>query len=472
MLVKVYEKLKENIFVKFIRKVMDSTWMMAIIVALAAISNIFGLEIPVYYCYTVMIILATLFCDDLLSLLPISCCGYMTFSKKNNPLSKEQTSVFLNDKTIVHMYIIGITIALFAITRIIFDVVTNKDRRRKPKLLHGFIALGLSYILGGLLSDGYGFNTIFFGLVEILTLFFTYFCFYYCVDWKRVSKNYFPLLFTFIGFLMVVEVFNMLVEGGLFETNGAFNRKALYTGWGHYNNVAAVSLICIPAPFYFSCTKKNGWFYSMIGTLFLLFTILTQSRNGMLMGSITYIICVITVLFKSKGIEKVKNFIFFLSVLLCAMGFLYVFSDQIHNLFSSVYKVGTDDNGRINIYRKGLKQFFEYPIFGNGFYKCETFRWGVAYKSGDFLPPRYHNTYIQILASCGIVGIVAYAYHRIETLKLLLKNRNIGNIIISISLFGFILISLFDCHFHNLGPGFLYSALLLLSEKLYNDQQT
>ena len=83
------------------------------------------------------------------------------------------------------------------------------------------------------------------------------------------------------------------------------------------------------------------------------------------------------------------------------------------------------------------------------------------------MPPRYHNTYVQILACCGIIGILAYLFHRFQTLKMLWKNKNLGNMIIAITLFGFILLSLFDCHFHNFGPGFLYSALLILSEKVY-----
>ena len=471
MLVQVYPKLKENSFINSIQKIMDSKFMIIAIVFLAAISNIFGLELPVYYCYTILIAIGMLLCDDILCLFPISCCGYMTFSKKNNPLSKEQTSIFLEKSSQVQMIIIGCIIASFIIARTIFDILKNKDRRTKPKLLHGFLALGLVYIIGGIFSGFYDKSTAFFGLVQILSLFFTYFCFYYTVDWKRVSKSYFPLLFTLIGFLMCAEVLKMLIDGGLFEMDGSFNRRTLFTGWGHYNNVASAFIFCLPAPFYFACTKKNGWFYSLIGTIFLLFIILNQSRNGMLMGTITYLICTIIVLINSKGKEKAKNFIFFLVILITTILILILLKDLLERVFASIYTAGTSDRGRINIYKNGLKQFKDNPIFGNGFYQCEAYRWGIAYESGDFLPPRYHNTYIQILASCGIVGIIGYVYHRIETIKILLKRKNLGNLIIGITLFAFIILCLFDCHFHNLGPGFLYSALLIFSEKVYSNEQ-
>jgi len=471
MIVQIYSKLKENLLIKAIRTSLDSKWMMIAIIALAAISNIFGAEIFVYYCYTLMIVLATLFCDDLLSLFPIACCGYMTFAKRNNPLAKDQSSIFLNQSTTTHMLIIGITIALFAISRIVFDIITHKERRTKPKLLFGFIALGLVYIIGGIFSGSYSSKTALFGLIQILALSFTYFCFYFTVDWKRVNKNYFPVLFTLIGCLMVVEVSNMLYEGGFFNTIGSFNRGNLYTGWGIYNNVAGLCIFTIPAPFYFACTKRNGWIYSLLGTLFLIFTILTQSRNGILMGTITYSICALFTLIKTNKIERIKHLITFLSLLTIAITILYIFKESITNMFSGVYKAGTDDSGRFDIYKHGLEQYAESPIFGKGFYECEAFRWGVPYSEGAFLPPRYHNTYVQILASCGTIGIIAYLFHRFETIKLFYKSKDIANQLIGITLIGFILIGLLDCHFHNFGPGFLYSALLLLSEKIYNSNE-
>lgn len=468
MLVRVFKNLKENKIVNAIRRSIDSIYMMIAIILLAAISNVFALEIPVYYIYTLIIVLTVLFCDDLLAIFPMPCCGYMTFARSNNPLSKEATSSFLNHQNMIHMLIIGTIISVFLITRIIFDIVKNKERRQMPKLLYGFIAIGIAYLLGGIFSEGYGLDTVIFGLIQILSLSFTYIIFYYTIDWKRVSKNYFPILFILIGCLMVVEIFNMLIEAGLFNTEGAFNRGNLFTGWGVYNNVACISLFTIPAPFYFAITKKNGWMYSLIGTVFLIFTILTQSRNGMLMGAIIYCICALVTLFATKGKERIKHLITYLVLFILLIVFLLIFKEIIENVFASIYKVGTDDSGRIDIYKNGLEQFKESFVFGKGFYECDAFRWGVKYESGDFLPPRYHNTYVQILASCGIVGMVAYLYHRYQTIKLIYNNMNAGNAIISITILGFLMISVFDCHFHNFGPGLIYSALLLLSEKVYS----
>ena len=58
----------------------------------------------------------------------------------------------------------------------------------------------------------------------------------------------------------------------------------------------------------------------------------------------------------------------------------------------------------------------------------------------------------------------AYIYHRFETLKLFFKNFSLEKLIMGLCIGGLLSTSLLDCHFFNLGPGFLYSALLLLME--------
>ena len=381
-------------------------------------------------------------------------------------MAKEATSSFLNASTIIHLIIIASAIAVLILSRITYDLIKHKERRKLPKLLFGFVALGIAYILGGLLSPYYSFKTIFFGLVQIIALSFSYLIFYYTIDWKKVNKNYYAFLFTTIGFLMVVEILNMLIEADFFNTNGEFYRSSIYTGWGINNNVVSVCMFIIPAPLYYTLTRNNGWRFIPISTLFLLFTILTQSRNGMLMGTILYCLSAIVVLIKTSGKEKLKNFITYLLILLVAILGFMIFKDTIKNLFASIYKVGTSDSGRFDIYIEGIKQYLDYPIWGNGFYACKAFRWGIN-EEGLFLPGRYHNTYVQILASCGTVGLIAYLYHRYQTIKLCLKSNNPGATIITLTLIGFILIGLLDCHFHNFGPGLLYSGVLVLLENVY-----
>ena len=175
MLTQLFPTINDNQLIKLIKKGINSIWMMILIILFAAISNLFGMELFAYYSYMIIAIATILFNEDMLPTIPIVCIGYMTFSKENNPLAKEQTSIFLTNSVIIQFAIIAILIAIFVSARLIFDLVRYKERRKMPKLLYGYIALGIAYILGGLFSPYYSFKSALFGLIQIISISFFYF---------------------------------------------------------------------------------------------------------------------------------------------------------------------------------------------------------------------------------------------------------------------------------------------------------
>ena len=461
MLIKFFPNLGDNIIVKYIKRGLESKYSAILIAALTLLSNLFSLEIPVMYAYAVTVALATLFCDDLLCLIPMALCAYFLFSKVNNPLDKANTSIFLTEVGLVNLIVAAAIIAIFAISRWVFEFVTHKERRTLPKLTWGFLAMGVAFILGGVFSTYASFDTAFFGMTEILALAVSYFYFYFTVDFKKVDKSHFAYLMTVVGFLLCGEVLGMLHYGGFFTTEGGFNRGNLYTGWGIYNNVAGALIMCLPAPFYYAVTKKNGWPFLLLGNLFFVALLFIQSRGGMVFGAVLYALCVAVTIWKAP---KKKALIFTeLGILLCAGTLFLFFQAEISEMFMSVIDAGMNDSGRFEIYKDGLTQFLDFPIFGNGFYACQAFRWGDS-SIGSFLPARYHNTYVQLLASGGMVAFIAYFFHRAQTLLMLFKKRNVEKYFITLCILGLLLTSILDCHFFNFGPGLTYSALLLFLE--------
>ena len=77
-----------------------------------------------------------------------------------------------------------------------------------------------------------------------------------------------------------------------------------------------------------------------------------------------------------------------------------------------------------------------------------------------------NNTIIQILSSCGIIGMIAYLYHRVQTIKLFFKNKNLEKTFIGLSILVLLLTSMLDCHFFNIGPTLFYSMALIFAEKI------
>ena len=69
-----------------------------------------------------------------------------------------------------------------------------------------------------------------------------------------------------------------------------------------------------------------------------------------------------------------------------------------------------------------------------------------------------------MLASCGIVGMGAYLIHRLQTYRLILRNRSTEKTFIGLAVLALLICSLFDCHFFNVGPGLFYSMALAFAE--------
>ena len=69
------------------------------------------------------------------------------------------------------------------------------------------------------------------------------------------------------------------------------------------------------------------------------------------------------------------------------------------------------------------------------------------------------------MASGGIVALLAYAFHRFQTVRLLWKRRTRENIFLAFIVLALILTSTVDCHFFNFGPGLLYSVILVFIER-------
>jgi hypothetical protein len=139
----------------------------------------------------------------------------------------------------------------------------------------------------------------------------------------------------------------------------------------------------------------------------------------------------------------------------------------------NVYALFIDEIDAISkrdlLFINGMKQFRQYPIFGGTFFPQGEYvprDWAELEAFSSFFPPRWHNTLVQIAASCGIVGLAAYVIHRIQTVRLFLRHRNTENLFIAIYIVALLVAGLLDNHFFNVGPVLVYSMALAFAENI------
>lgn len=468
MVIRAFPKLENTKFVRALCAFFRSDAYPFLIAFAMACSELFGLELVVFYFYLLCGALGLLFTPDSLALLPAAACGYMTISAPNNPGRQGGTTVFFKPEFVVQLAVI---LFIFVILMIGKLVIALMDGRKKgvPRLLLGFAALGIGYMLAGLLSPYYAFNTVLFGFVEIVSLVVFALFFYYTIDWETVNLRYFAVLLTAMGIGLALETGGMYFNDGL-TLGEEIDRSLLYTGWGVYNNVACMLAMCIPGPFYFAVKNKHGWLYCILGNLLFLALLLTQSRGGILFGALVYLACAITVIIKTKRMERVWNMLVFTAVLIAVLVSFILLHEQMSDIFASLIDAGSDDANRFEIYEKCWDRFLEYPAFGAGFYRTPGALLNkdgyivTEAVDGAFFPPRAHNTVLQLLASGGVFLIVMYAFHRIETLILLFKRPSLEKTMIGFSISALLLTSLLDCNFFNIGPGIVYGILLVIAD--------
>ena len=462
------QKIGEYAVVKALRDFIHSVWYIALVAFLMVCANLFSLELPVFYLYFLFGLFIVLFDDDLKGIIPIACCAYMSISYENNPAMNVDSAAFYRPAFIIQLTLIIVIAAVFLLGRLISILLRDYrcgENKKLPALTFGFLALGLSFLLGGLFSEFYSFRSVFFGFAVIASLCGLYFFFYYGVDWKRTKKEYFAEVFTVIGLGLLIELFGIYVKSGIL-TNSELDRGVLITGWGMYNNVGCVLAMCLPAPLYLSARRKRGWIFTIIAVVLLVGLTLTQSRGSILFGVPIFLVCELIALIKSQKKERVYQFIVLGAALLLAIIVVAVFWDKLIELFSDMIEKtfsGDPSNARGPIYKQGWEHFLINPSFGVGFYECTAFRWG-SLSEDAFLPPRYHNTLIQLIASGGIFALATYLFHRAQTLFLLFRRPTMEKTFMALGILALLLTSLVECHFFSFGPGLLYSSLLVCAE--------
>jgi O-antigen ligase len=228
-------------------------------------------------------------------------------------------------------------------------------------------------------------------------------------------------------------------------------------GWGMWNNIGGMLAMLLPIHFYFAATvKKLGAAFYISGAISFLAIVLTLSRSSLLVSCLIIVISAIACCFfgnNKKICRIITGAIFAIGVL----GIILLWN-KISSILGDYLSRGLDDNGRFDIYKKGFENFLQNPIFGGGFYSVDAQEHTFAF----FLPDRYHNTIIQMLGACGIVGLLAYAFHRYQVVRLFWLKRSLYTFFAFLSICALLLTSLLDNHFFNFYPTFIYSIILAI----------
>lgn len=451
MLSKFLPKLRDNKIIRIINKIFASPFYAGAVAILLCTAEIFSFEFVAYYILIgFSVVLPSLLLDDMTASIPAIVMLHIAMSKKT---FDQETTVILGDN-IHHFYIMFSFICISLIGRLIIDLVTEKERRKHyPRFLVGYVAVLIAYVMGGAFSKYYDAKTFGFGLLEFVSIGGFYFYFVYTIDWKKINKDYFAYLFLFFGLAISAEIIVLIAQ----------KSEEITTGWGIRNDIGGTLAMTIGGAGYLAIKKKSyiNWIFVIAMLFILVACALTESRGGFVATFIMVILCCVLLMVLSNWIKRLTGSLLIVSFIITFIC-LYIFRhEMMMAMFGRLLEVdikNLDDfsSGRITIWKIGIEQWKENKAFGVGWLQT-TF---AEFK----FPPRYHNTYIQLLAATGIVGICAYALHRFEIVFVTFRRPNYEKIFALICIVGLMTANIFDCHFFNIWLGFGYSFLLAFIE--------
>ncbi|MCL2848101.1 MAG: O-antigen ligase family protein [Firmicutes bacterium] len=286
--------------------------------------------------------------------------------------------------------------------------------------LIGVIAMGLSFILGGLFSGGYNIMAFVMGLV--FAVMFIGFFLVGKLTTKKIDFDYLAKVLILMSLVAVIQLLIVYIYRDIFSTSandgGNYAKYEIAVGWGHSNSIAVIIALGLPFSLYFMATHEKPYWAFGVFAVQVLAVILCLSR------AMTFLIIPVAILGLAYSIyrqrKKTRLFLIIATGATVVIA-LVVFLVQMENILSALafyIEAGLDDNDRFAIYRQAWQAFIRNPIFGAGLV------YDTPYLNfSDFLFMA-HNSFLQFLAWGGIIGFSAFIFHLVVTTIALFKKPN------------------------------------------------
>lgn len=420
-----------------------------------------GFDILGFYNLAITTVLICVFADDLTpTLTPILFLTVIP-SEKSTTIGE-----YLGQPHILAQLIVLAVIVILAIIFRFSSTVYNKKFKPTP-VFYGLCFLSVAFVLNGIFSENAQLKNFIYGLAMA---FFFLGIFTVLKDDIDVSEVGFEriafTLFAFCFVPMIELIVAYITTDGLITDNGV-NRNLLSFGWGTYNSVGLLTNIAIPAVLYLAGRKKYGFVFASFSVLMLAVVVLSCSRQAMIACVIIYPASVIALLIKGK--HKIMNAVALGSALIVCFIILLIFHDNLWDylikLFQSIKVNGEwSGSGRTALWECAIENFRKAPIFGYGFY-VDLFH---ILQVSNVWPMMYHNTFMELLGACGIVGLIAYLFHRVQTVQSFFRNVTYERFVAALVILVILITNIIDNPLFKIMPTMIYSfmlAVLVKSEK-------
>lgn len=430
-----------------------------VIAVLVLAGHLWALEFYLNILNMLLIATALLVSRSIKPVIPVFLTFLFQISPENSPSGKGDTvsRYFGNGRAFVTVTLFVIVAACFVWCFIRNKLVTRESLKHAP-LVYSSIALSAAFLLGGTFSGVWNVGSLGYGAVSVLLFIIVFYVFYFGLSNENAHDiaDYLVYVAAVTAFIVLSETMAVYLTDESVIIDGKINRDAFNFGWGICNNSAQSLTVLIPILFIGVVRSKHSGLYFLMATLTWIGSILNISRTAFLVGTPIYIIALIVAYVCSKNKKKLNIAIPTVFAVIAAVVVLNW--DVIYSVIDNYITRGLDNNGRFYLWEYGIDAFLEAPIFGKGFFGMEPYLFQLV----SFIPKMMHNTPIQLLASMGIFGLLAYGYHRIETAIPIFRRPTIVKTMLGAALASVLLGSLLENFIFYIHPMFYFTVTLAI----------
>ena len=446
--------IKENPLIGTVKELLSWRFFPFIIAAVILADYYLGWDLVTFYFVCIIGIAMLLLLEDLSPMLPLFLLMNVMISVENSPSPLAGGSDFYFRTEVLTQ--IAVLVALFvtaALLRLYFTVKSGKFKI--TPVFWGLCLLSAAFLLNGIFVSGYSAMNLLYG---VLMTFFFLVIFAVMKDNVVVNKDTvtsFAVGFMALAALLTVELITTYVtQEAIVE--GIIYRNKLFFGWGTYNYFGMLALICLPAAFYLAGNYKHGYLFFFAAIAITAVAVMSMSRQAILGLFLIFPACLVFLLVKGKNklINGIIAGVAALALVICAL----IWLDETIVLFSDLLKSLETGSGRISLWKQAWAAFKSAPLFGTGLFVELAEDYGAAGIS--LIPSMYHNTVFQLLGSCGIIGLAAYVFHRVQTVISFFKNPTLERVYIAVTIITLLVLNLLDNHLFYMLPTLVYSTLL------------
>ncbi len=484
----IFAELRERYkIIKFLVEAQKSIWYPIVFAALGTISALNGYRVylPLIYLLISFLVFSALFTDDTKVMLTPIIMLFFTIGLDKDPSSyydsKGDLLSLMEPFALKHYIALGIIGVCAIFFRLISDGSIAEAFKKHRHFTFGVIALDIAFMLNGIFSSKYDFSNIFYGFVIAGVFTAVYAVAAAVVERSENVISYVCLVKLLNSCSILLQVLITVLrahEAGnwisYYPTVGYahINGLALALGWGVQTNIGTALVLGIPAAMYLAKNSRSRLFCVFCcfsSALFIVGTILINSRSSMLVSIPVFILCITVCIFKGK-----RRSPFIVSSVLClalGSGALIYITKNIMPLDVILSMLRIDkimDSGRFALWKNGIEDFKSSPIFGVGFFDGA---YPPENKPMNFHANMYHCILFEFPAAMGIVGCFAFLIHLYECAVILFKRFTSNKLFLMLINLMIIGMSLFDNFFFYPVFQIFYGVFLTVIEKYTEESE-